>query len=360
MRGGRDYINDLANVSECNPYGLNRNTGACDLVKNTELPDPGLYFVETGNALTHINEGTNGISTSRYDLKISANWLGYVTYKWAVVNCTVIAGGKTNDKFIEVQTLSDQNETFNIDVDVSDQKNTHNLNQNFTHEREVTIIPITATGITESIAGSCDSLDNVTCLAESTHTVEYLYDTGPVTFLWILTGAGVTITSGQGTDTVVVSSTEKIDLPFTLECQISDDNSADAISDSFVHDRTATWTPVVLTALVESVAGSCQYEPTLTCIAESTYVATVSDYVTLTWVVTGATIISGQGTPSIVVQTTGDVTSLFNVAITATGAEPGDSLSLNGDYSHFREEVSSVFDETLLYDNTNIATEFIA
>jgi hypothetical protein len=87
----------------------------------------------------------------------------------------------------------------------------------------------------------------------------------PDTWLWELTTAppGVSITAGQGTDTVTVQSTQASNVNFTLKCTASNStpqSAQDLTQFSSLHTDNST--PITNIQITEDQAGSCTYEDT--------------------------------------------------------------------------------------------------
>jgi len=74
------------------------------------------------------------------------------------------------------------------------------------------------------------------CKAISKHQVQVQDSTGTITYTWTADSPAV-IESGQGTDTVEVSTTGDTDITFDLTCEVQDDVGADTFTISVTHSR---------------------------------------------------------------------------------------------------------------------------
>lgn len=94
---------------------------------------------------------------------------------------------------------------------------------------------------------------------------------------------------------------------------------------------------IIITGITEDVDGTCAYNGGQTCVAQSTYSAVVVNggtYVDYVWTLTGATIVSGQGTSTIVLSTDSDEATVnFNVACEVTSDRGIDDMSADFDPS---------------------------
>ncbi len=76
----------------------------------------------------------------------------------------------------------------------------------------------------------------LTCIAQSTHTVEVDNAEGAQSFEWSIEGKAYFV-SGEGTATVVVGSDEGLFTSFILTCIVTDDNGNSVFSKTFIHKR---------------------------------------------------------------------------------------------------------------------------
>ncbi len=90
--------------------------------------------------------------------------------------------------------------------------------------------------IVEVTPGSCQYPKNGMCVANSTVTAVVTGGDGSKKkYAWTVTGG--MLATGQGTDTITVTSQADTDVVYTVECQVSDDTYSDVNSASFTHTR---------------------------------------------------------------------------------------------------------------------------
>ena len=93
--------------------------------------------------------------------------------------------------------------------------------------------------ISEDIVGSCEYEPAGTCTANSTYSVVVSNNTGIIVYLWEIVGVGVSVASGQGTDTVVITSDNSdASTAFNLKCTVTDDTDNATTNSDFTHTRT--------------------------------------------------------------------------------------------------------------------------
>lgn len=236
MRGGRDYINDMANVSECNPFGLNRSIASCDLVKNTTIQEQKVRIIQ--QPYTHGYSYEDAIDTveSTFVAELNAPAMGYPIYNWVVTGDVVItAGGKHNDKYITIQTTSARTATFNIVLTVTDQRLTAYFSGDFTNIIISDDVPIVITELIEDLSGWCSYELGVPCVTTSTYSATYENDSGPVTYTWEVDGASF-VDNLDGTITVTTSATE--DTTFTVRLTLDDGIATATTEQIYTHTRT--------------------------------------------------------------------------------------------------------------------------
>jgi len=76
------------------------------------------------------------------------------------------------------------------------------------------------------------------CKATSIHQVRIQNEVGTVSYTWTADSPAV-IESGQGTDTVTVSTESETDVTFDLTCEVQDDITTDSITKTITHKREA-------------------------------------------------------------------------------------------------------------------------
>lgn len=118
---------------------------------------------------------------------------------------------------------------------------------------------------------------------------------------------------------------------------------------------------VNIQSLSETEAGVCEYEAGQECTITTEYVLNGSDISNFHWTVTGtgATLINTDGTNKAQVRTTSDATINFNVKCDVSNSISTDTINAN--FTHTRtESIAEGYYGELLYDNTNMETEFLA
>ena len=86
--------------------------------------------------------------------------------------------------------------------------------------------------ITQTVAGSCDLNLANPCVATSTHKVNTSVPEGAITYTWSITLGTATIVSGQGTDTVEVSTdSESLNDSFQMTCKVDDTGEEEPSTD---------------------------------------------------------------------------------------------------------------------------------
>ena len=87
---------------------------------------------------------------------------------------------------------------------------------------------IRVAAIVQTVAGSCDLNLANPCVATSTHHVVTSTPEGAVTYTWNITQGTATIETGQGTDTVTVSTTsDSLEDSFQITCLVTDAGGAE-------------------------------------------------------------------------------------------------------------------------------------
>ena len=290
------------------------------------------------------------VSTSEYTISAT----NADTYVWEVTGATIASGQGTNT--ITVTTTSNVSDAFNVKCTASNSVDSKSINNNFTHTRvEIPVHPIVIASIIEVTTGSCSWLtDNLTCVATSKHTVA---STNGKTITWSVPN-GVTIVSGQGTATVEVSTSGSSNSIFNLTCTVSNEQYSESMIKQVTHARVEITDPVAITSLTESVAGHCDYSNGGICVANGAYTVVATDAQSYVWSVSsGATIIEDNGT-SIVVKTISNVNTEITVTCEVHGFNSG-VVTQSIVSTHTRAESGDMADTAEVYNETNIAQEFV-
>lgn len=275
------------------------------------------------------------------------------SYYWTVDGAVIDSGQGTNT--IVVKSIDNVSTVVNVkctcmNIDGSSRETVDGI---YIHRRTDVYVPIANIGIVELVAGSCSYQTGSTCTANGQY--QMTIDGTPTSVEWVVTGGN--LVSGQDTDTVIVSTDSDSNDTVILTVEAKDANNTLIANETFIHTRTETIDPVAIVSLTENVSGSCEYFTGNTCVAASEYTVVATDYDTLLWEVTNGVIQDGQGTDTIIVSSDSDIDVELTVKCTASGLLGG-AVSKTEVYTHTRTEVQDVYDQALLYDINNIATEF--
>ncbi len=181
---------------------------------------------------------------------------------------------------------------------------------------------------------------------------------GFLTYKWSVSGATI-ISGGTASHKYVeVETSAESDSTFTILCTISDQKKILELSESYTHKREFVPTPINISSLVETVPGSCSFAEGNTCVATSTYTVAASGHQPLSynWTVVGGIITSGQGTEEITVETTGDTNAPLNVKCDVSNEY--ENVDISNNYVHTRSVIPYVYNQTIVFNNTNIQSEF--
>ncbi len=216
--------------------------------------------------------------------------------------------------------------------------------------------------ISQSEPASCDYLTGSSgCETISTYTFEADNAQDKFIFEWSVDSANAEIISDPKMNFVRVQTNEStIDQTFNLTCTVIDSMVAQSIvTKSFTHTRVG-YPVIVINNILEDTAGSCEYDIGGTCVATSIHTVDVNSADVYAWTISGnATIISGAETATVTVQSTNNSNVSFTLECTCSNLLSIDSMSKV--FTHARtENPGEEFSSTVVYDNTNIATEFIA
>ena len=255
-----------------------------------------------------------------------------VHYQWSIIgNAEII--GSTTDEFVNIQSNSNKTENFTIGLVVTDDyTQSHSATANFRHKRTNVVNIISLTEIT---SGSCNFETNHECIATSTYIINAEYVNK---YKWIIQGNAI-ITAGHGTHAIEVQSDGIEDETFTVTCTCTGESDTDSISEVFTHDRTEiVVSPIVISSIDENITGSCIYPYEDVCIANSTHkvihTGGASSYV---WTIAGdASILSGQETDEVIVQSSGVADTNFTLDVDVSNSQYNDSGSAN--FTHTRTE----------------------
>lgn len=236
-------------------------------------------------------------------------------YVWTVTGATLTSGQGTDE--IVVDTSDTTSVTYKVSLTTTLMGHSETIEREYIHGRNQVWTPIIINSLTETISGSCDYVSPGTCYTESTHVVSA---SGAISSYTWTTDDAFTVVSGLGTNTVVLSSDNSDTSTGIIKCVVSGHGYIDEIQDIVSHVRTDLYVPLALTDITEDVAGSCSYPTSGTCVASSEHTV-VYDGVpdTITWSVTGVTrttgvtIVAGQGTDTVTVESTGDIDMLFSL-----------------------------------------------
>jgi hypothetical protein len=278
-------------------------------------------------------------STSKHTVA-TASSTGDVRYRWRVYEGAVIESGQGTDSIVISNTGRDISKTITIECTVSDLLGEAIDTIQVTHTKTMRS-SVDAIGITENYNNSC-TIGEDGCIATSSYSFTYSNAGLPINIVWSLWSStdnitDVKILSGQGSGSIVVeSNSSKEEINFNVRAMLKDEYTSDYIDFPTSHTRTEPQ-EIVITSLTETITGSCKYPLGGSCQVNSEYTINASGYDILVWEVTGegATIVSGQGTTTIVVTTPdGSSTASYNVKCTASNIKYSDSI--NKDYSQLK------------------------
>jgi len=318
-------------------------------------------LVETANVgcVYETTPGSECTANSIYTVHTIDNGLTH-TYEWEVSSdgdkAVIVSGQGTasiqiattgNEASVDFEVTVKANDGFTEDIEII----------NGTHTKSERI-PIDIQDIIEQTSETCLILDgDTTCIAQSTYGIT----SGPIdynlaTVLWTVTG-NATIVGNNDTIPVTVQTDTGSEETFDVKIMIDDTHSSDTRTETFTHKRDFD---VEISDITEETTGSCEYEENSTCVAASTHKVEVTQTDSYTWTITGdGTIIAGLGTDTVTVESTGDTDKIFTLECTCENSL--DSDTFNKMFIHRREqEVVGQIERSVQYDNTNIATEFIA
>lgn len=297
---------------------------------------------------------TNRICEASSSYKVTA--INVDTYEWIVTGEATITDGQGTDT-ITVKSNTDHDVSFTVECICSNLLDTASISGSYIHDRtEIVVAPIIINDIIEKVAGTCEYEYQGSCVATGTYDADILYASS---YLWEIVSGSATIVSGQGTTEVVVETSGNSNQQFDLKITGSNTQyPSQSLTETFIHTHQEQYYPdVVITSLTETSSGSCGYDSGDTCVAQSTYNIVQTGGEVYNWEITGATLISGQNTDTIVVETTGDTDIVFNVKCTVSNDK--NSSSINNDFTHTRT-ANEVLSQSVTYDSSNIAQEFIA
>jgi len=139
------------------------------------------------------------------------------------------------------------------------------------------------------------------------------------------------VASVNGSGLVTSSTAGAVDISATYDGQTD--------STPLTVNAVAVVTPVSISSINETVAGSCSFDNGSTCQAASTYTASIQNSngaISYAWTVTGGTIVSGQDTSSIAVTSDSNMSTNINVSLEVTDSK--NTASLASDFTHSRTE----------------------
>ena len=164
--------------------------------------------------------------------------------------------------------------------------------------------------------GSCTTIAPSTCTATSKYTVRVKDAVGNLTYEWIAIDAVIVGANNQREVTVTSNTMDKHNR-FVVECAVSDTYTTTICRFEDHHDRVVKVVlPFIDNMNVESI-GYCEYDSGFDehdCTTTSVFTVSASNADSYFWLVDNGSIISGQGTTRIVVETV----SGHNELITAT------------------------------------------
>ncbi len=300
--------------------------------------------------------GSECTATSRYHVVYDDNGLAN-TIVWTVSGEAIIVEGQGTDTLKVTTTGNEDLIDFNVTVVVSDAYTQDTVVLAATHAKEARV-PIDIVSINEVSAGSClIGEGSSTCVAQNQFVVTAgVVDYETATVLWEVDG-NATIVSDPTTIPVTISTDTGSDELFNLTITVDDGYTSDSLTTQFNHKRDDD---IVIADISEDVAGACIYVAGGTCVATSTHTVDVYGADTYVWTIAGnATIISGAGTATVMVESTEDDDVQFTLECTCSNVLDSEVMDKQFMHTH-SEEVLEEFSSSVVYDETNIATEFIA
>ena len=154
-------------------------------------------------------------------------------YLWEAIGTTISSGQGTTS--IEIVTNGDSNIEFGLFCYCSNEYETKSIYNKYTHTRtEIVNTQLSIDSITETVSGYCEYNHGSTCEASSTYVASVSGST--IIYTWTVTGA--TLDSGQGTDTIVVSSDSDSNTVFTVSLNVTNSISDETSSSQYIHTRT--------------------------------------------------------------------------------------------------------------------------
>jgi len=313
------------------------------------------------NSLTEIQAGVCDWETG-YECTATSVYKVYATanvdlYEWTVDNGAEISAGQGTD-VVSISTTSNTDDTFNVTCVCSNNADSKQITGAYMHDRtEVVVTPLVLNSIDELSSGSCVYPYQGECTITNGYQAN-VTGTPINSYEWTVVGA--TITGGAGTSIITVETTDNEDRTFSVECKIENSQYNTSKTEVFTHTRTEqVYDQIVINNIDEVTAGSCKYEAGSECIAFGEYKIDATGYSELEWSVVGGTIISGQGTDTVTIETpSGDSDIMFDLTCIAKNDKYSDSLTKQ--FTHTKTILTNEYDQSMTYDDTNIATEFIA
>jgi hypothetical protein len=167
----------------------------------------------------------------------------------------------------------------------------------------------------------------------------------------------ISIVSGQSAHTITVESTGSASkIPFSVKCTVNDQYTSDSKSIDCEHTKNID---VIATDISRTSGGSCCIPSGETsCEAFGVYKVDATNETTYKWTLSGSAVIDGSTTlESVTVKTTGsDEEKTFTLTCTASNQSKSDAISKSFTHGHYY----AVFDQSITYDSSNIATAFVA
>ena len=154
------------------------------------------------------------------------------SFLWSIDNGVISSGQGTNT--ISVDINSDKNEYISGICCVSNGH--HTISEKFfsVSQHIDTNVPLNVLNIVEAVPGSCEYNTGSTCTATSSYTVKF--EGHYTSIVWECIGG--TIISGQGTESVQISTDSNVDTSFDLRITMSNTVDTSIMTRTFVHTRT--------------------------------------------------------------------------------------------------------------------------